>query len=150
MKETERNLGRRWFDEVWNKGRREAIGELFASDVVVHDGSVTTSGPRAFYQFYDRLNAAFSDTHVEVEDSFIEGDRMCVRWTCTATHTGDGLGFPPTKKKIRVTGISIGRVANGQFIEVWQNWDMLGMMEQLKELDQSPTYIAEAQAAITV
>jgi steroid delta-isomerase-like uncharacterized protein len=147
MNEADRDLGRRWFDEVWNKGQREAIGQLFAPNVLVHDGSTTTSGPGAFYQFYDRINAAFAGTHVEVEDNFTEGDRICVRWTCTATHNGPGLGVPPTGRKIRVTGISIARVANQQFVEVWQNWDMLGMMEQIKNLDQSPTYIAETKSA---
>src|ERR1700684_4060102 len=45
MNEADRDLGRRCFDEVWNKGQREAIGQLFAPNVLVHDGSTTTSGP---------------------------------------------------------------------------------------------------------
>jgi hypothetical protein len=28
MTENERDLGRRWFEEVWNKGRRDAIAEM--------------------------------------------------------------------------------------------------------------------------
>ena len=27
---------RRWFEEVWNKGREEAIDELFAEDGIAH------------------------------------------------------------------------------------------------------------------
>ena len=29
-------LVRRWFEEVWNKGREEAIDEMFAEDGVAH------------------------------------------------------------------------------------------------------------------
>jgi hypothetical protein len=53
--EYERNLGRRWFEEVWNKGRREAIAEMLALGAVVHDGGIDTSGAEGFCPFYDRL-----------------------------------------------------------------------------------------------
>ena len=29
-------LVRRWFEEVWNKGRAEAIDEMFAKDGIAH------------------------------------------------------------------------------------------------------------------
>ncbi|HEX4155973.1 MAG TPA: ester cyclase [Acidobacteriaceae bacterium] len=144
MTEAERELGQRWFDEVWNKGRREAIGEMLAPDVVIHDGGETTMGSDAFYPFFDRLQSAFSDTQITVEDTIAEGDKLCVRWACTARHTGDGLGIPATGVKINVTGISVLRVAGSRMVETWQNWDMLGMMQQLKGERSSITYIAAA------
>lgn len=148
MTQSERDLGRRWFEQVWNQGRREAIPELFASDGVLHDGSVVTTGPEAFYDFFDRMRGAFSEIHIEIEDTLVEGDRVCVRWRCTAQHTGAGLGMSATNKKLQVTGISILRVANGQIAEAWQNWDMLGLIEQIQGLPQSPTYIAEPARAM--
>ena len=144
QKMTGTELGRHWFNEVWNKGRRDAIGEILAPAIVTHDANVTTTGPEAFYSFFDRMQAAFSEIHVDVPDCFAAGDKVCIRWICTANHTGGGLGFPATQKKMRVTGISVIRVANNQFAEVWQNWDMLGMMEQLKSSSQSPTYVADS------
>jgi hypothetical protein len=33
-------------------------------------------------------------------------------------------------------------VANGQMVEGWQNWDMLGMLEQIQESARSATYIS--------
>jgi len=91
--------------------------------------------------------ASFSDLRVDIEDTFAEGDKLCLRWSCTAKHTGPGLGVPPTDKTIHVTGISIMRVHGGQIVEAWQNWDMLGMMEQIQNLSQPPTYIAVAATA---
>jgi predicted ester cyclase len=142
MTDSERDLGKRWFEQVWNQGRREAIAEMLAPDAVVHDGGIDTSGAEGFYPFYDRLRATLSDIHVEVEDTIAEGDKLCVRWLCTAKHTGDGLGIAPTGVPIRVTGISILRVANGKLVEGWQNWDMLGLMEQIRGGARSATYIA--------
>jgi steroid delta-isomerase-like uncharacterized protein len=141
MTTSEQDLGRRWFDQVWNQRRREAIAEMLVPDAKLHDGSVESSGPEGFYPFFDRLSTAFSDLKVHVDDTFGEGDKLCVRWTSTANHTGAGLGMPPTGKAIRVTGVTIFRVANGQIAEAWQNWDMLGLMEELNGLSRSATYV---------
>ena len=141
MTNEERNLGQRWFEEVWNKGRREAIAELLAPEAVIHDGGTDSVGPEGFYPFYDRLRSAFSEMRVTVEDTIAEGDKVVVRWACSCKHTGDGLGFPATGQAVSFTGVSIVRVSGGKLLEGWQNWDMLGMLEQLQETRSSATYI---------
>jgi steroid delta-isomerase-like uncharacterized protein len=141
MTEKERSLGNRWFEEVWNKHRRDAIGEILAPDGVIHDGSTDSIGPDGFYPFFERLHGAFPDMRVAIHDTIAEHDRICVHWSATARHTGDGLGFPPTGKSLAVTGISILRVAGGKVVEAWQNWDMLGLLEQIQGQGKSATYI---------
>jgi steroid delta-isomerase-like uncharacterized protein len=146
MTESERNLGERWFELVWNQQRREAIAEMLAPSAVLHDGAIDTVGHQGFYDFFDRMNAAFSELHVSVADTIAEGDKVCVRWSCTAKHSGSGLGIPPSGVTIHVTGVTLIRVAGGKIVEGWQNWDMLGMMEQINAFAQpglakSATYI---------
>ena len=141
MAPIDQDLGRRWFELIWNQGRREAIAELLAPDAAIHDGGVDTMGPGGFYPFFDRIRSTFSEMHVEVEDCITEGDRSCVRWSCTGRHTGSGLGMDPTGVNIHITGIAILRVKDGKVIEAWQNWDMLGMLEQIKGIGKSATYI---------
>jgi predicted ester cyclase len=143
MTESDRKLGHRWFDLVWNQGKREAIAEMMGPDTVIHDSGIDTVGPENFYAFYERLRAMFSEFHIGVDDAFGENNMLCIRWTCTAKHTGPAFGVAPTGVAIRVTGISIARVANGQFKEVWQNWDMLGMMQQIQGAEAAPTYVKE-------
>lgn len=99
-------------------------------------------GPEGFYPFFDRLHAAFSDFQIVIHDTIAEGDRICLRWTCTCKHTGDGLGMPATQKTVHVTGMCIIRIANGRMVEGWQNWDMLGMMEQIQGSGRSATYVS--------
>ena len=141
MSETARNLAVRWFEEVWNQGRRDAIADFLAPDCVIHDGGLDSTGPEGFYPFFDRIHAAFSDLHLMIHDTLAEGDRVCVRWSSTGKHTGNGLGIPPTGKRLAITGISIIRVANGKLVEGWQNWDMLGMMQQIQGGEKPATYI---------
>jgi steroid delta-isomerase-like uncharacterized protein len=142
MTDADRSVGARWFEEVWNKGRRTAITELLAPDAVLHEDDKDIVGPEGFYAFYDRLNAAFSDFRVTVHDTIAEGDRLCIRWTCSCKHTGNAMGMPATQKTVHVTGMSILRIANGRMVEGWQNWDMLGMLEQIQGLSRSATYVS--------
>ena len=145
MTQNERDLGRRWFEEVWNKHRREAIAEMMAPDAMVHDGGSDTVGPAGFYPFFDRLSDSVSGMHVTVQHTIIEGDQLCARWLATGKHTGDGLGIPATGRSFRVTGITIFRIADGMAIEAWQNWDMLGMLQQIQGGERAATYIAASE-----
>jgi predicted ester cyclase len=142
MSQTTKQLAYSWFEEVWNKQRREAIAEMLLPDAVAHEGSDTASGPEGFYPFFDRMQSAFSNIQVTIQDTLEDGDKICVRWSCTMKHTGDGLGMRPTNKQLQTSGISILRASNGKLIEGWQNWDMLGLLEQIKTQPKAATYIA--------
>ena len=48
MTDAEKGLGIRWFEEVWNNGRREAAAELLADDAVIHDLGETIEQVRGF------------------------------------------------------------------------------------------------------
>jgi steroid delta-isomerase-like uncharacterized protein len=142
MSEMARDLGRRWFEEVWNRKRREAIPEMMAPQCVVHDGEIDSTGPDGFYPFFERIHGTFSEIHVAVEDTIAEGDTACIRWSFSGKHTGGAMGIPPTGKTVHITGISILRAAGGKVIEGWQNWDMLGMIQQIQsEGKTAATYI---------
>lgn len=141
MSEANKELAKLWFEEVWNKGRREAIRELLAQDAVIHEASDAIKGTEGFYPFFDRMQATFSDIHVSVQDAVAEGDKVCLRWLCTMRHTGNGLGMPPTNKNLQATGMTIVQIENGKFVTGWQNWDMLGIMQQISEQPKSPIYI---------
>jgi steroid delta-isomerase-like uncharacterized protein len=144
MSETNKAIAKRWFEEVWNKHRREAIAELLTPDAQIHDGDQVSTGPDGFYPFFDRMSATFSEMHITPHQAIAEGDMVCLRWSCTMRHTGDGLGMPATNKRLEITGISIVRVANGKLIAGWQNWDMLGLLQQINAAPVAATYITAA------
>ena len=120
--EEERGLGERWFEEVWNKGRRDAIPEMLAPDGVLHEGGLDSVGPDGFYPLFDRIQAA------------MEGIR-------TTVHETIAVGIPASGKTVYATGITIMRIADGKAVEGWQNWDMLGMMEQIQGTGRAATYV---------
>lgn len=131
MSQDNHAFGRRWFEEVWNRGNVSAIREMMAPGCVVHGLGGDLVGPDAFIPFQAAYRNAFPDLHLVVEETVVEGDRLALRWSATATHTGDGLGFPATGRTVRFTGMTIGRVKDGQLVEGWNSFDQLGLLQQL-------------------
>jgi steroid delta-isomerase-like uncharacterized protein len=144
MSEANKAFAKQWFERVWNQGQRDAIPEMLTQNAVIHDGNESVVGADGFYSFFDRMHAAFSEIHIKIESSIAEGDTVCLRWSCTMRHSGDGLGLPATGKHVSATGISIIRMAQGKMAEGWQNWDMLGLMQQITEAPKARTYIAQS------
>jgi steroid delta-isomerase-like uncharacterized protein len=75
--------------------------------------------------------AAFPDIQITIEDEIGEEDKVVIRWKMQGTHQGELMGIPATHKHMSIYGISTDRIANGQVIEHWAEFDMLGMMQQL-------------------
>lgn len=61
---------------------------------------------------------------------------VVTRYTFIGTQTGPLMGIPPTGKEVRMPGISIYRIANGQMQEAWVQYDALGLMQQLGVVPQ--------------
>jgi predicted SnoaL-like aldol condensation-catalyzing enzyme len=116
----------RWFEEVWNQGRRETIHELFAEKGVLHDGATIYRGPDEFSRFFDALRSQFSDFHATPVVWLAEGDLACLHWSISFRHKA-------SNKPVSVTGTSVVRFQNGQLIEGWQNWDAASLSAQLPE-----------------
>jgi steroid delta-isomerase-like uncharacterized protein len=133
MSEENKAIVRRFIEEVWNNGNLDAIDELVSEDHIDHDpGREGTpggrEGMRAFVQMY---RTAYPDTHIEFGEMIAEGDLVAGNWTATGTHQGELMGVAPSGRSIRVTGIGIDRVRDGQIVESWANYDALGMLAQI-------------------
>ena len=133
-------LVRRWFEEVWNRGRAEAIDEMFAEDGVAHGLADETGaplrGPGGFKPFFQKFRDAFPDIEVVVEDAIAEGDKVAARCRVRATHAGEGLGFAATQRPMEITGMTFARVREGKIVEAWNNFDFMAMFQQLGTLQK--------------
>lgn len=138
MSTESKDLIRRWFEEVWNKGREDAIDEMFAADGVAHglteEGDKTMRGPEQFKPFYRAFRSAFPDLEVVVEDTIAEGDKLAARCTVRGKHQSDSLGFAATGLTTDFTGITIVRIERGKIVEAWNNFDFMTTYKQLGAL----------------
>jgi len=149
MSDTNKNVIRRLFDEVWNKGHQPVADELFAQNYSHHDSSTPDlgRGPESEKKRVALYRNAFPDIRLTIEDIISEGETVTARWSCHGTHKGDLNGIAPTGKQFTISGISIARFANGKMTEGWVNWDAVGMMQQLGIVGELGK--AKAASAIT-
>ena len=56
---------------------------------------------------------------------------MVTRSTLHGTHRGDLPGIPSTGRKVIITATITDRIKDGKIAEEWEDWDGLGMMQQL-------------------
>lgn len=122
--ERNRQLVVRWFEEVWNQGKRDTIPELLHDISVIHDGARDLRGPRDFFVFYDDLHAQFTDFRITPVVVLAEDNLVGVHWSADFRHKASG-------KPIHITGTSVVRVDSGRFTEGWQNWDAAALQAQL-------------------
>jgi predicted ester cyclase len=117
---------------------------LFTTTFVLHDPMAPPrlpAGPQGVKDYvYDPWFAACPDFHGTLEDLIAEGDKVTGRCTIRGAHRGAFMAIAPTSKRLTVIGISICRVEERKFAEVWQNADALGLMQQLGAIPQmAPT-----------
>src|SRR5215217_2479966 len=126
---------RRIPDEVFNQGNLSMVDELLAPDYVLHDPGVPGGQLRGLEAFKEQwvsmLRTAFPDLRIVIEDQVAEGDKVVSRYTGSGTHQGELRGFPPTNNRVEVTGTITSRFAEGKIVEEWNNFDNMGMMQQL-------------------
>jgi steroid delta-isomerase-like uncharacterized protein len=129
--EENKALLRRYYQEFFNEANLAAGEALHSADFIFHEGS----NPPIEQQEYMRRNAmflrAFPDRIVTIDFQVAEGDKVVTRSTLRATHRGDLPGIPATGTIVTITATITDRIENGKIAEEWEDWDGLGMMQQL-------------------
>jgi steroid delta-isomerase-like uncharacterized protein len=128
-----RTVARRWFEEVWNDRRDEAVDELMAPKAIGHvEGQEDLYGPADFRKMKAMFLSALPDVRIEIEDIVAEGERAAVRWRAVGTHSGDGFGFRATNRPIEVRGTTWMIVRHGQIVEGFDTWNLGALLESLR------------------
>lgn len=133
MSAANKALPQRFLDEAFNAGRLDVVDELVTDDFVNHDPALPEQGrgPAAAKEVIAGYRAAFPDLRITTEAQVAEGDLVVTRWRATGTHEAELFGIPATGKQATVTGITIDRIVDGRIAESWNNWDTLGLLQQL-------------------
>ncbi len=74
---------------------------------------------------------AFPDFTPTIELQLEEGDKVATRVTWRGTHNGTFAGLPATGTEVVVTVHRIDRVADGQVVESWLEFDPLSVPTQI-------------------
>ena len=139
MSDEYETLIHRWFEEVWNQKREDAIDEMFATDGIANgledaEGK-PIRGPEGFKVLHRAFVSAYPDLHITIEDTVVEGDKIAARCKVTGSHTGHGIGVSPTNQPVEFTGMTIVKVRDNKIIEAWNEFNFMEMYRQVGALN---------------
>src|SRR5512140_741211 len=130
VKEANKAVARRIFDEILTRGNFQLASELYAPDFVNH-GRTTDVGLERDQEAARGWLQAFPDLRIAPEIVLAERDLVVVLWRATGTNTGEGNGLPATGRRMNGRGITIWRIQNGRVKEEWSEFSVLALMKQL-------------------
>jgi steroid delta-isomerase-like uncharacterized protein len=128
--EQNKNLARRFWDEVINQGKVGALDEIVDADYIQHHVGLPP-GLAGIKKFAEATITAFPDQHATVDDILADGDRVITRTTIRGTHKGPFRDIAPSGRPISIEVIDIWRVEGGKLKEHWGVFDNLAFMRQL-------------------
>lgn len=135
--EANKALVRRYVDEVLSANRLDKLDEMLAPDFTDRTpGAVANeTGPDVIRAAQARIRALFPTVEYQIDDLVAEGDKVVARYTVRAT-TQASEGNPA--RKVKVTGITVFRLAEGRIREVWIINDQIELYRQLGFTIQPP------------
>jgi steroid delta-isomerase-like uncharacterized protein len=130
--ERNKEIIRRFFDEMWNPWNFAKADELLAAEIVFK-GTLGNElrGRDAFRAYMRKVQAAFPDFHNSIIEITAEDDRVVARTFYRGTQRGEIFGVAPTGKAISYAGAAFFRIKDGQVIEGWVLGDLLGLLREL-------------------
>lgn len=127
-------------DAIWSAtGSPDAVDNYFAEDVVHHETDGIIEGRAAYKEYQRALRRGMPDFDCEVELLVCDGDTVAVRYVASGTHSGDLWGLEPTGTAGELVGHAFFRIVDGEVVESWNQYDRLGMFQQLGVIPDQPT-----------
>ena len=123
MSAKNRELARRWFEEVWNERRSDTIAELVHPDSIGHHEGGMTRGSAEVKAMRDQLLELVPDLKLIIEDIVADGDDAVVRWRFA------GVCATGSCSPVAMEGITWLKFADGRIIEGWDRWNQAAFVQ---------------------
>jgi predicted ester cyclase len=128
-----RALAQLYIDSI-NANDEEGMAAAFAEDFLDHNNAEVSGLPpglQGVILAHRMLHESFPDLKFTLHQTLVDGDKVAIRVSARGTNTGAFYGIPATNKVITWNGLRILRVANGKFVEGVNQFDQLGILQQL-------------------
>jgi predicted ester cyclase len=129
--ETNKQITRRWFEQMAGKGSWDSIRELFSPSYVHHAPHVENADLAAYEKTAGVMLGAFPDMVAMLHELVAEGEYVALRYSVRGTHTGDFHGIAPTGRTVAFDVIGMQRIVGGRIVEGWFEFDSAAIYAQL-------------------
>jgi predicted ester cyclase len=130
--EENKNLVRRFIDEIYNQGNIERIADFCVP------GSLFAGGHAGQIQV---MRLAFPDMRFSIDAMLAEGEKVVARVTTRGTNSGPLAGLPafgkleqpvpPTGQQVMSTAIYIFTLRDGKVVSIDAEINQIGMLQQM-------------------
>ena len=127
-----KEIVRRYIEQVVNTGNLDALHEFVAQDYIDHSAqSGSSQRIEQAKRHLEDVHHVFGDFHLTIEDQIAEGDTVVTRVSATAIHQNEWSGLRPSGRRITLTGINIDKVIDGKIVEHWAEADLVSALIQM-------------------
>jgi predicted ester cyclase len=117
---------------VWNGADFSAVDQVWGAEVDLHfRGSTSKVDAHGLQNIVTYWPTAFPDLIFSVHQVIAEGDTVAARVSFTGTQLGKFGELEPTGRRVEVSEMMFFRFADYKVIEAWEDFDELGMRQQL-------------------
>jgi predicted ester cyclase len=116
--------------EAWNAKDMQVFDEVLDPQfkILVPSNSPDPMSLEQHKAWIEGILQGFPDIHYAIQDLVAEGDRVSLRWTCTATFQSED---PEAEKQILGSCIELYKIREGKIIEERSEMDALGWNQQV-------------------
>ena len=137
--EANKGVALRFIEGVFINQDPAAVDELASDDFTAHTFGDLPPGREPLKEAMRRAGEGVSDPKFQVLDVIGEKDKVAVRLTTRARHTGKFMGVEPSGNEYSIDEIHIFRVEDGKVVEHWHEFDKQRLLQQLQSRDAQPT-----------
>jgi steroid delta-isomerase-like uncharacterized protein len=121
--------------QMLNEHEPNLVDAFVARDYRNHNTFVD-DGREANRRFWTGFFGALPDLTATMEDLVVAGDKVVGRFVYRGTQSGEFMGLPATGRPVEMRSIDIWRVADGMFVEHWDELNTLEVFQQIGALPQ--------------
>jgi predicted ester cyclase len=130
--EENKRIVRRFYEEIVNTGKLDAIDRLVAPEYTeIHNGERHPVGVEGAKEHVVGVRQTYPDLHIAIERQIAEGEWVVTCITASGTHKGLWLGIKPTGKRVVYTGVNVDRVVDGLIVEHGGAANLLGPLLEI-------------------
>jgi steroid delta-isomerase-like uncharacterized protein len=120
------------FYQVINEHLMDRLPEVVAEDFVEETPPAgQDQGLDGLRRWFETVRAAYPDGRLDVQETFVEGDRVAVRAFMQGTNQGPLLGIEPTGKHVRVETWNVLHLRDGKIQRTRFLMDTGALLQQL-------------------
>ena len=121
----------RW-QQAWVARDPMTFASLYATDSCIRSPMFgLVQGRTAILESFRKLYTAFPDWTLAMEPPIIDGNRVAILSSVTATHSADFMGLPATGRKAQVSGVQVLRLGDGTVVEELRLYDFTALLVQV-------------------